>query len=65
MKAPAKSVPPEILHHQTSGTPAAAMKPLPQRCTSAGSGDPVQPSARMADRPSQSAAAMPAFMQLP
>jgi hypothetical protein len=60
----AKSVPPEMLLHQMSGTPACAMKSVPHCCTSALSGEPVEPSARMDDRSPHCAGVMPAFMQL-
>jgi hypothetical protein len=46
MKAPAKSVPPEMLHHQMSGTSQLLELRVPQRCTSSDSGEPVVPSAR-------------------
>ena len=58
-KAPA-SVPPEMLHHQTSPSQPGWRGPLlrsrsnwsvPQRCTSSLSGEPVVPSARTRARP--------------
>src|SRR3990167_6326836 len=50
MKAPAKSVPPEILHHQMFSTPAWAMKSVPHCRTPADSGEPVEPNTRRYDR---------------
>ncbi len=47
MKAPQKSVPPEMLFHQISVVPSASNCAVPHCCTSGDSGEPVVPSARM------------------
>ena len=47
MKAPQKSVPPEMLFHQMSCVPMASNCAVPHSCTSGDSGEPVVPSARM------------------
>jgi len=64
MKAPAKSVPPEMLFHQMSGRPMPANCAVPQLCTSGDSGEPVVPRLRMRDRSPHWARSTPAFMQL-
>ena len=64
MKAPAKSVPPEMLHHQMSGVPRRLNCSVPQACVSADRGEPVVPSARTEDKSPQACKSTPAFMQL-
>lgn len=69
MKAPQKSVPPEMLFHQMSpsacpDTPSARNCAVPQACTSGASGEPVVPSARTRERSPQSVSDRPDFMQL-
>ncbi len=64
MKAPAKSVPPEMLHHQMPGVPRRPNCASPQRCVSSDSGEPVVPSARTVFSPGSVERSMPAFMQL-
>ena len=54
MKAPAKSVPPEMLHHQMSGVPSLReLLPCPSAAPPRDSGEPVVPSARTRDRSPQ------------
>jgi len=68
MKAPAKSVPPLMLHHQMSCWASvfaiAANCRVPHCCASGDSGEPVVPSARTFDRSPQVDRSTPAFMQL-
>ena len=64
MKAPAKSVPPEMLHHQMSGVPILANCSDPHACASSLNGEPVVPSARTCRKPSIFDKSMPAFRQL-
>jgi hypothetical protein len=63
MKAPQKSVPPEMLFHQMPGVPSRANWSVPHCCTS-GDSEPVLPRLRTRDRSPQSARSSPAFMQL-
>jgi hypothetical protein len=62
-KAPAKSVPPEMLHHQMS-VPMALNWSTPQLCVSADRGEPVVPNARTRDKSPLREMSKPALWQL-
>src|SRR6185295_3178061 len=71
MKAPAKSVPPDMFaHHISACAPlpltlaSAAKRSLNHACVSALSGEPVEPRARNRERSPTEARSIPALVQL-